>query len=486
MIRKVVRFVKESLTTQICMWVVGLSGTFLALSLFIILLHLKQSISRDAIDTAERTLHATELIMENTLGEVETAARSAHYYIERSLDKPELMENIVLELLKANPDIYGCVIAFEPGFFPGKDVYHEFYAHRSEAAPGGIKVAKNEGNQPYTNQPWYYVPLHNENTLWIDPFLDGDNEEKEVITALGIPIKDAKGNPVGILSASVMTEWLNDVVISTRPFPNSHASVIGSEGHLIMHPDSTFRRHDEFLQDIYNNTEHPSHMDIIAMKTGHTGNCRISMNGEPFYVFYEPFERTGWSITIVCPEDDIFGAYKNLRRNSILICLAGGVLLAICCVLFSRRLLRPVRKLRIAAHEMAKNNYDHIIEKTTREDELGSLQNSFAIMQESVRSHLKREADISDVLAKRNKDIQSAYKHAKDADRMKQAFIRNVSGSMESPIKDIGAVVEDFYNHPAQMDEKQCREMTRRITLDAEATTQILNKLIEAADTKES
>ncbi|MBR2205611.1 MAG: hypothetical protein IJ886_06940 [Prevotella sp.] len=100
-------------------------------ALFIMFYYARQSIYQEAMEKARQTLRTTELRIDNTLNEVETATRSLHWTIEKRLNRPEIMDSLCRQLLRENPHIQSCAIAFEPGVYPQYGIYHEVYAHRS-------------------------------------------------------------------------------------------------------------------------------------------------------------------------------------------------------------------------------------------------------------------------------------------------------------------------------------------------------------------
>ena len=483
--RAIVKHIRRSLSSQISLWVMFISLFFGTLSLIIIFSHARRSIYEVAENKAWQALHTTELIIDNTLNDVEDALHIFHWYVEHDLDHPERFGEVLSRLVESNPNIYGSAIAFEPGFYPQHGIYHEVYAHRSSKDSSLVNVFYNEGNQPYTNQPWYYIPLHQEESVWIDPFVDGENEEKARITAYGIPLHDNNGNTVGILSAAIKMDRFEELVLSMKPFPNSHSAVIGKDGHIMIHPDSTLVSHEKILLDAKDDVNHYAHLAVISMLSGQVGNNNIQVNGEPGYVFYRPFKNAGWSILIVCPKNDIFGAFNVLHRDFIIISISSVLLAGLLCFLICRRQFRPLRRLRKAAYEIAKGNYDDIVEPSPRTDEIGYLQNTFGNMQKSVRMHIDRAEKRSSELAQRNKDLEVTYKLAKEADRIKDAFIQNMTSTIERPVKDICSIIQHCCDNLSQIDEDHCSRMTAEIKQNANATTQMLDQLINVADKKE-
>jgi HAMP domain-containing protein len=475
---------RNSLTSQVVLWVVGFVSVLFVTSLLIMFNHARQSIYQEAMEKARQTLRTTELRIDNTLNEVETATRSMHWTIEKRLNQPEIMDSLCRQLLRENPHIQGCAIAFEPGVYPQYGTYHEVYAYRSHSDSTQINVTVNNGRQPYTREKWYFIPLHHGKPIWIDPYVDEESDETSIITSYGMPLRDKQGQLVGVLSAHISMKWFADLVLSLRPFPNSHASVMGTDGHLIIHPDSTLEEHEAFFTKAFNDPTSDGHLAAISMKTGHVGHSEIHMDGKQDFIFYHPFENAGWSVAIVCPESDIFSSYNSLLRYTIVISLIGLLLLALFCLFISHRQLKPLQQLVDEAQRMADGQLDEPVKESHRSDEVGYVQNTFRQMQLSIGQHIADITHLTGVLQQRNEDLKMAYEQAREADKMKDAVILNMSDRMEQSVKVIHATVAEFRQHVADMDAEECRHMADKIQQHTEITTELLNNLLDIADKK--
>ena len=475
---------RHSLTTQIVVWVVGFVSVLFVTALFIMFHYARESIYQEAMEKARQTLRTTELRIDNTLNEVETATRSMHWTIEKRLNRPEIMDSLCRQLLRVNPHIQSCTIAFEPGVYPQYGIYHEVYAHRNPNDSTQIDITINGGKQLYTREKWYFTPLHLEKPIWIDPYVDIEHGETSIITSYGMPLHNKDGELVGVLSAHISMKWFADLVLSLKPFPNSHASVMGTDGHLIIHPDSTLEEHEAFFQESFNDPTSEGHLAAISMKTGHIGHNEITMGDKHGFIFYHPFENAGWSVSIVCPESDIFSSYDALLWLTIIISLIGLLLLGLFCFFISHFKLKPLQQLVDTARQMAEGQLDAPVEESHRDDEVGYVQNTFRQMQQSIGQHIAHITQLTDVLRQRNDDLKLAYEQAREADRMKDAVIMNMSDRMEQSVKAIHATVDDFRQHIADMDANECRHMAEKIGTHTETTTELLGNLLDIADRK--
>ena len=475
---------RHSLTTQVVLWVVGFVSVLFVTALFVMFYYARESIYQEAMEKARQTLRTTELRIDNTLNEVETATRSWHWTIEKRLDRPELLDSLCRQLLRENPHIQSCTIAFEPGVYPQYGIYYEVYAHRSPTDSTQIEVTVNGGKQLYTREKWYFIPLHHGKPIWIDPYVDVEHGETSIITSYGMPLHNKEGELVGVLSSHISMKWFSDLVLSLKPFPNSHASVMGTDGHLIIHPDSTLEEHEAFFTEAFNEPTNEGHLAAISMKTGHIGHSEIHMDGKKDFIFYHPFENAGWSVAIVCPESDIFSSYNSLLRYTIIISLGGLLLLALFCFFISHHQLKPLQQLVDEAQRMADGQMDELVKKSNRTDEVGYLQNTFRQMQESISQHIAHITQLTDVLSQRNEDLKLAYEQAREADRMKDAVILNMSDRMEQSVKVIHNTIADFRQHATEMNTDEFRQMADKIKEHTEMTTAVLDNLLDIADKK--
>ena len=123
-------------------------------------------------------------------------------------------------------------------------------------------------------------------------------------------------------------------------------------------------------------------------------------------------------------------------------------------------------------------------EKIRRTDEVGYVQNTFRQMQERIRQHIADITHLTDVLRQRNEDLKLAYEQAREADRMKDAVILNMSDRMEQSVKGIHVTVGESRQHVADMDAEECCHMAEKIGRYTETTTDLLGNLLDIADRK--
>jgi K+-sensing histidine kinase KdpD len=115
---------------------------------------------------------------------------------------------------------------------------------------------------------------------------------------------------------------------------------------------------------------------------------------------------------------------------------------------------------------------------------VGYVQNTFRQMQQNIGQHIAHITHLTDVLSQRNEDLKMAYEQAREADRMKDAVILNMSDRMEQSVKVIHATIADFRQHATDMNVNEFRQMADKIKEHTEMTTALLDNLLDIADKK--
>ena len=479
----IIQYIRQSLAARLSFWVIVCMTALFMTALGILFYYSRIAVKEEAIEKATRTLEGTLLHVENTLHEVEVAADNIKWQVEQHIDAPDSMFTFSRTILEQNPNLYGCSVAFDPYFYPEKGKYFSAYSCHSE---NGIET-EQEGNDLYEYycMDWYIIPYQLEQPYWVEPFREYDTggiQVDDVITSYCQPIHIHEGKTVGVLSVDLSLEWFSHTITDAKPFPDSYSIVLGKGGTFIVHPDST----KLFYQTIFTPTlEQP---DTVlsnlgyAMLHGESGYKVLNRDGKDLYVFYKPFRHTGWSVAIVCPEKDIFEPYNSLQRSLMLIAVIGLLLLFIFCILIIRRGVRPLKQLAFSAQRIAEGNYEEKVPDTPRQDEIGHLQHSFSLMQKALAQHVADLNSTTDTLTQRGQDLQKAYEQAKEADRVKTAFINNMTDQMAHPVSIIAAESDLLREGYTTLVPEEMKAHVDNMLENTEAVTHLLNQLLDASE----
>lgn len=479
------KFFTNQLSTRISLKVVSLVAALLAVALFAMLHFSRKAVKEEAILKAEQTLAGTVEHIDEILLSVEQSTGNMYFNMCHYLDNPDMLYVFSRRLVESNPHIAGCAIALEPNYYKDRELFMAYY-HRSGI---GSEIVRSEtfGNKPYNQQEWYTEPMKRGTPCWTDPLEDLDSNN-EAITTFCLPIYDATRKLIGIVGVDVTISMLSRIVLSAKPSENSYSVLLGTDGSYIIHPDSTKRLNETAYTQLEHGSDPSVKAAVDAMMAGQEGYKRIKKNGKDCYVFYKPFTRNevtgrymgdmGWSVGIVYPEEDIFGAYNRLLSYVLLIAIVGILLLALLCQLIIHRRLLPLLFLTKSAHRIANGHYDEPIPDSHQHDEIGQLQNHFQQMQQALAKHVDELEKLNEELKGQGERLRVAYHQAQAADRLKTSFLHNMTNQMLSPVQLISERVKDLW-HLETMKPEAVDKMADDIQKEGEVITDLLNHLLE-------
>lgn len=495
---KPVKFITKTLSVRISLKVVSAVATLLAVALFIMFHFSRKAIKEEARQKAEETLERTVRQVDNVLLSVEQSAGNIYWDLLTHLNESERMFLYSRKMVETNPYVAGCAIAFEPDYYKERGRYFMAYVHhvnkdKLETVSSEIIQAETFGNVPYPEQIWYSKPVETGRPCWINP-LKNDQAEGEAIITFSLPIYAQGGKVIGVLAVDLSLSLLSDIVLSAKPSPNSYATLLGSDGSYIVHPDSEKVLHKTiYMSDSYQTNKELREAED-AMVAGETGYKHFRLDGTDNYVFYKPFiradvpgrsmERTGWSVGIIYPEDDIFGDYNQLLYMVIAIALVGLVLLMTGCQMITHRCLLPLRMLAKSSQRIAEGHYDEPVPDSHQWDEVGRLQDHFQQMQQALSVHIGELERLTTELRERNVVLAGAYEQAKDADRVKTAFLHNMTDQMIKPVSVIQSSVNMLCEHRQDMDQQEANKTEETIQEQGKIVTKLLNDLLDVSQEK--
>lgn len=478
-----INYIRRSLSARLSFWVIICVVVLFMAALGILFHYSRMAVKDEAMEKASQTLESTLLHVENTLNEVEVAADNMKWLVEQHISTPDSMFTFSSQILENNPNLYGCSIAFEPYYYKEKGRYFSAYSYN-----GGDSIeTEQEGNDLYEYycMDWYLIPKLLDRPYWVEPFREQDTggiQVADVITSYCQPIHDSENRVVGVLSVDLSLDWFCKTISGTKPFPNSYSILLGKGGTFLVHPDST----KLFYETIFTSTleEPDTAMTALgeAMISGESGYKVFHRGNEDYYVFYKPFKHTDWSVAIVCPESDIFEPYNSLQRYLMAITIIGLILLLFFCIFIIRKSLRPLKLLAHSARRISEGDYQETVPDSHRRDEIGHLQHSFSKMQKALAEHIGKLERTTETLTERNRELLHANELAKEADRVKTAFINNMTDQMAPPVGIIASKSDIIRENYRDFSEEEMKAHVDKMLENTETITCLLNQLLDASE----
>lgn len=486
----------NTLSLRLSLMVALAIAVLLMSALFYMLYFSRKAVKEEALQKAVQTLEGMVHHIDNVLLGVEQSAGNIYWTVLGHLNQPDQMSNYCLRLMESNANVSNCAIAFEPYYYKERGQYFMTYVHRTstgelETSNSPIIQAATFGNHPYTEQSWYTMTMQRGVPFWTDPIKDADSKGG-AITSFCLPIYDASSRIIGVLGVDVSLSVLSKIILAAKPSPNSYCVLLGSDGSYLVHPDSN----KLLRQTVYTTASLSGDPGVqqatLAMMSGMTGYKRFHLYDRDSYVFYKPFQRTAvpgrsmsdlrWSTGIVYPVDDILVDYNVLLYYVLAIAAIGLLLLTVLCWTFIHYQLYPLRILTQSAQRIADGNYNDPIPDSRQQDEVGQLQDHFQQMQQSLATHMGELEQLNDDLRHRGDELRVALAQSKKGDRMKTAFLHNMTNQMVAPVSAIGQSVSTLCNHCRDMAQADANRLVDDIKEQGDTIANLLNNLLKSSE----
>ena len=489
------KFINKTLSIRLSLMVVGAMAVLLFVSLSIMLHVSRGAIKEEALQKAMQTLEGTVQRIDNILLSVEQASGNLYFSMMPYLDNPDKVNSYSRKLVESNKHVDGCAIAFKPYYYKDQEFFMSYFHHTTngqEYTNSPIIQSETFGNCPYTEQVWFTKPMKSARAEWMYPLEETEMEEGDALITFSLPIPGSDGQTVGVIGVDMSLSVLSHIIQAAKPSRNSYCTLLAHDGSYIVHPDSSKLRHKTFYQQAIETNEPSVKQAGEAMISGETGYKPFRMKGKDYYVFYKPFarnvipgrslERLNWSVGLVYPENDIMGDYNRLIYYVLGIAIIGLLMLFVLCRTILHHQLHPLTLLTSSIQRIADGNYDEKIPDSHQHNEIGSLQNHFQVMQQSLATNINELEELKETLQKRGEELRIAYEETKQADRMKTAFLNNMTHKMAAPADTIFLDVDALCNFDNPIDDETASHLANDIKKKGEHIADLLNDLLLVSD----
>ena len=270
----------------------------------------RKGMQDEAGKRAESQLEATQNKVMDIINQAEAAVRNSVWIAQWCLNVPDSLHRVAQRIVEDNPVVVGSTVAMVPGYLPRKPLFAPYVFQ----APGGelrfASLATQEYDYP--SQEWFVKALDNETGYWSEPYIDTGGGDI-LMTTFSMPIKDAKGVTAAILTADISLDWLTELVGNLTVYPNAFNMVLSREGKIMVCPVETLIMSKTINELASQMDDSVSTRELnTSMLSGESGHAHIKYKGANNYVYFAPVKRTGWSMSIVIPEDEIFRSLKKV------------------------------------------------------------------------------------------------------------------------------------------------------------------------------
>ena len=283
---------------------------------------------------------------------------------------------------------------------------------------------------------WYYIPVKNGKASWLAPYTN-ENINVQMISYV-IPIyKD--NQTVGVVGMDIDFTIIKDLVDDVRIYDSGYAFLTDEKGNIMSHKvypfGSPMSSVDASLTPL-----------VVELENGTSGSSLFSYkNNDVEKKMAFRTLRNGMRLAVTAPLSEIDRSKNLLLLQIIIALLIIAPLSVLVTVLITRRMIKPLKELNVAAQKIAQGDLSISLTQQTK-DEVGMLADSF---QQTV-NHLQKYIDYINSLAYRDALTGVKNKAAyQDAERRLEDQMRNRRPEFAVMVLDINDLkgINDHYGH---------------------------------------
>lgn len=453
-------------------------------SLGILFMRSRQLVREEAMERAEQELDNVVMRVNGMMNEVETATMTARWHLTDDNLQPDSLLNFARRIVAMNPNFDGCSISTEPNYFPQIGRYFSVYAYHK----GDSVVSKTEDPYEYFDKVYYKTPLLLGKPSWVEAYAEdvngvvSDNFD-DLIVSFGVPIRNSKRETIGVISTDLSMPWLSQVISAYKPYPNAYSVMLGADGQYLIHPDTA----KLMKKTIFSDVDTKNNQDLITlghdMVSGNSGMLTVKIRGKRCLVLYKSLKRAPWSIALVCPESDILAGYTKLLYILIPLLVFGLLVILAFCLNVITSMVTPINELTDKLSYITHGHYNEPIERTSRRDVIGRLQNNFAEMQEALSKHITSLQEVNNVTCKLNSELEKASVMARKADESKSEFLKDVTHQIRTPLNIINGFTQVLRDDSESIPRDEVEGLIDTMLYNAVGMNRMINMLLVAANT---
>ena len=295
--------------------------------------HYMHNILEDELEHRAGTELGMKAIVLKSLVNMSERTLQGHLWdMKNDLATPDSMFSIASWMLKTNPQLTGCGIAFKPGYYPGRGELFEPYAIRQGDSIIVKQVAGLEHD--YRTSGFYPEGMKKKKPCWVDPYIDDITKLRTLSFAL--PVWDHDHNFVAVFGLDVSLDWLGDTLNVRHIYPSSYDLLLSGDGVLLAGPAAEMVS-EKKVRDIVALINDST----VAREKSQSGRSTVvdfvDEDGRTGMVFYSTFRsEPHWQMAVVCYDDEVYGPLYAMRRMVIIASIFGLLLLGLILFLVMR------------------------------------------------------------------------------------------------------------------------------------------------------
>ena len=454
----------NSITSRIILTVVPIIAVTMFLSIYIITVVNNEQMNRKINEQMQESLEVSSLKIQNELMKNSAIAESLAIYAQNegvNGVNEQSFEKFLSNSIISNINTVGGGIWFEPYKAFSDKRFFGPYVYRD--GNGFIYDSDYSSTVDYFEEQWYKNGKNSKGeTVWSNVYYDP--VARVVMATATTPFYDPMGVFLGVTTADMSLDNINEIVGNISVGKTGKAFLIGANGQYITFYDGTKSTENKIQAD-----NDPALSKLgREMAENRSGVISIERNNLLERFYYVRMDDVGWNIVISINDSEIYSTARVLVTNMVVIPIV-GLLLAIWAIIGVAKYLKKITdKVNKFADLAASGDLSRRI-VVENEDEFGIMADRLNIMIENM-SEMRQKSD-------------EMLEIAQNANRAKSEFLSNMSHEIRTPMNAIIGMTQIAENTTDRDKIKICLD---RVAKASKHLLALINDVLDMAKIEEN
>lgn len=334
-------------------------------------------------------------LMKGAHSELEEIAKEEAQYVEARRDA----ELRYIDALAQNTMIQDQEIPFEKkvSFFEAEAKRMGYLGFALADKDGNSTSFNAKGDKTNISQREYFKQAIKGKPVASDVIISNITGKPVVIFAVPIYLN---GEQTGVFYGRKDGSALSDIVSEIKFKKTGFGYMVNDDGTSVGDRNRDLVLNQvNFIEAAQKDSKLQGLADLMTSKMlkREVGTGEYSYEGNPQIVAFAPVEGSPWIMVIGVQTKEILQEVNSLRNLLIILCLAAIIVGAVITYFISGRIVKPIKRITIAAKEIADGSFDVQLSVNSR-DEVGQLANAFNLTIERLVNYQGYIDEISNAL----------------------------------------------------------------------------------------
>ncbi|MFD2214572.1 methyl-accepting chemotaxis protein [Metabacillus endolithicus] len=247
------------------------------------------------------------------------------------------------------------------------------------------------------------------------------------ILVLATPVKDEKGEILGVLSASVNFELVIQEFVGSNIEKSIIPNLVDNEGILQVHPTKDWVgkavEETSISQDV---------QQLIKKGKTESGYSIVEDEGKEYVIAYTPIEISGYVLYFKTPIELVLSATNHIKNMTFLIFGISFILIVLLAIFVSNSISKPLTNVTRHIKKIAEGDLTGENIEVRTKDEIGILTSSINTMSGNLKELIQEVNQSSELVAAHSEELTASAEESKTTTEYITTAIQEVASGADS------------------------------------------------------